>query len=346
LKKYRPFPYPKSLIYYAGPWLMLPVLQTLVVHRLGLDWKTALHDSVVSNLILAFIGFETNLLYRFYQPGKENQTYRMLFGLVMAVLFCYILNFLPGYLLPGDSSYIAFLEASLPVRFVFALMVIFFITLYQWIRSQLTEQKEMERRAAESEQLMKEAELARLRQQLHPHFLFNSLNSINALIGRQPEAARKMTQQLSDFLRGTLKQEDKPVRLQEELDHLRLYLDIEKVRFGSRLQIEFVTSSESLELVLPALLLQPIVENAIKFGLYDVTDVVHIRIRTWQEGDFLWIEIQNPFDPKSEPATRGAGFGLSSVQRRLQLVFARKDLLTTARQDNLFSTTLRIPTLK
>jgi two-component system, LytTR family, sensor kinase len=325
---------------------MLPALQTLILHRFHLNWIASIQDSVVSNFILAFIGFETNLLYRFYQPGKENQAYRMLFGLAMAFLFCIILHYLPGYLLPGNVGYVTFLEASLPIRFVIALMVIFFITLYQWIKSQLTEQKEMERRTAESEQLMKEAELARLRQQLHPHFLFNSLNSINALIGHQPEAARKMTQQLSDFLRGTLKQEDKPVRLMEELDHLRLYLDIEKVRFGSRLQIDFQTSPESKQLVLPALILQPIVENAIKFGLYNVTEVVNICIRSWKEGDFLWIEIQNPFDPASLPASKGAGFGLRSVQRRLQLVYARQDLLTTRRHENLFTTTLHIPVLK
>lgn len=233
----------------------------------------------------------------------------------------------------------------MPVRFVFALMVIFFITLMLWIQNQLTEQTEMEKRKLESEQLMKEAELARLRQQLHPHFLFNSLNSINALIGRQPEAARKMTQQLSDFLRGTLKKEDHPVQLKEELEHLCLYLEIEKVRFGSRLEVAFSTSPESLEQTLPALLLQPLVENAIKFGLYDLTEEVSITLTSTLRPDFLVIEIRNPFDPSAGSATNGVGFGLQSIRRRLQLLYARQDLLTTEKQGNLFITTLKIPVL-
>ena len=96
--------------------------------------------------------------------------------------------------------------------------------------------QEHEQRKADAEKLAKEAELFKLRQQLQPHFLFNSLNSINALIGMRPEEARKMVQQLSDFLRGTIKKEETQwVSLEEELQYLQLYLDIEKVRFGNRL---------------------------------------------------------------------------------------------------------------
>ena len=98
------------------------------------------------------------------------------------------------------------------------------------------EEKNINERKIDAERLTKEAELFKLRQQLQPHFLFNSLNSINALISVQPEQARKMIQQLSDFLRGTLKKEDQQwVNLSEELQYLQLYLDIEKVRFGHRL---------------------------------------------------------------------------------------------------------------
>src|SRR5690606_9569496 len=123
---------------------------------------------------------------------------------------------------------------------------------------------------ADSEKLAKEAELFKLRQQLHPHFLFNSLNSINSLIGSRPAEARKMVQQLSDFLRGTLrKEESQLVSLKEELQYLGLYLDIEKLRFGSRLITEIETQEGADALFIPSLLLQPIVENAIKFGLYD-----------------------------------------------------------------------------
>ena len=102
---------------------------------------------------------------------------------------------------------------------------------YNW-----QEQSEQEVRKQDAEKLTKEAELFKLRQQLQPHFLFNSLNSINALIGSRPQEARKMVQQLSDFLRGTIRKEEHQwVTLKEELQYLQLYLDIEKVRFGHRL---------------------------------------------------------------------------------------------------------------
>ena len=343
LDKQNYFPYPKALIYRAGPWVLFTLLQTLVLHRLGLNWQVSVNDAAVSTLLMVVVGFSTDLVYRYYQPGKEDQTYRVVFGLVMAILFCVSLHYLPGLALPDSPEYVQFLNASMPVRFVFAVLVIFFITLLLWIRSQLTEQKEMDRRKLESEQLMKEAELARLRQQLHPHFLFNSLNSINALIGKQPEAARTMTQQLSDFLRGTLKQEDQLVRLKDELVHLCLYLEIEKVRFGSRLEVQFVNSPESLEQKLPALLLQPIVENAIKFGLYDLTEAVLITVNSAVIAENLLIEISNPFDPVSSSGSQGLGFGLQSIQRRLQLIYARQDLLSTSRNENKFTTTLKIP---
>ena len=118
-------------------------------------------------------------------------------------------------------------------------------------------------------------------QQLQPHFLFNSLNSINALIGFKPDEARKMIHQLSDFLRGTLKKDDDQlqVTLNDELQHLNLYLEIEKVRFGHRLQTEISCDERSGSAKLPSMLLQPIVENAIKFGLYDTTGEVVVSLR-------------------------------------------------------------------
>ena len=192
--------------------------------------------------------------------------------------------------------------------------------------------------------LSREAELFKLRQQLQPHFLFNSLNSISALTGSQPEKARHMIQQLSDFLRGTLKKDDqKWSTLEEEIQYLRLYLDIEKVRFGHRLQTEIIFDDALQSLKLPALLLQPVVENAIKFGLYDTYGDVLITLRATQENNYLKIMVQNPFDPETSQPLKGTGFGLSSVQRRLFLLFARHDLLQTQKDEQNFITTILIP---
>jgi len=192
--------------------------------------------------------------------------------------------------------------------------------------------------------LAKEAELYKLRQQLQPHFLFNSLNSINALIGTRPEEARQMIHQLSDFLRGILKKEENQwVTLSEELQHLQLYLDIEKVRFGHRLTTSIDAGENSGQMRIPAMLLQPVVENAIKFGLYDTTDVINISIAATSENGQLIITVQNPFDPETSLPQKGTGFGISSVKRRLYLLFARTDLLETDAKDHLFTTRIKVP---
>ena len=194
------------------------------------------------------------------------------------------------------------------------------------------------------EKLARDAELASLRQQLQPHFLFNSLNSINALIGVQPEKARTMVQQLSDFLRGTVKKDDSQlVPVHEELRQLRLYLDIEKVRFGHRLSTEINSDNQSLSANLPPMLLQPVVENAIKFGLYDTVGETLITVKTFVENNVLVIEVVNPFDPTTSVPRQGTGFGLSSLQRRLYLLYARNDLLSTQQIENSFKTQIKIP---
>ena len=206
------------------------------------------------------------------------------------------------------------------------------------------EHKENEQRKADAEKYAKEAELFKLRQQLQPHFLFNSLNSINALIGSRPAEARKMVQQLSDFLRGTLKKEETQwVNLREELQYLQLYLEIEKVRFGNRLDTTVTSEYGANDLRIPALLLQPIVENAIKFGLYDTIGQTVINIKTSRDEKDLIVTVKNPFDPETSTPKQGTGFGLKSVQRRLYLLFGRNDLLNTKAEGNIFTTTVRIP---
>jgi LytS/YehU family sensor histidine kinase len=167
----------------------------------------------------------------------------------------------------------------MPIRAIISLLVLTFLTITNGLLYNIEEQKEKEQRRNDAEQLVKEAELARLRQQLQPHFLFNSLNSISALAGSKPNEARKMIQQLSDFLRGTLKKdEQQTVSLHEEIEHLKLYLEIEKVRFGHRLQVEINMECDNKDVSLTPLLLQPIVENAIKFGLYDTIEDITISI--------------------------------------------------------------------
>jgi LytS/YehU family sensor histidine kinase len=242
------------------------------------------------------------------------------------------------------DEYDVFVQTSLTVRFVFSFFMIAFIAMFAWLLSFMKTQQEDKERQAMAEKLAREAELTNLRQQMQPHFLFNSLNSINALIGSDPEKARVMVQNLSDFFRGTLKKDDGTrVTLEEEMRQLNLYLDIEKIRFGHRMKTKLNVIDECRQKKIPSLLLQPVVENAIKFGLYDTTGEVEIRVDAFLKEGNLTICVDNPYDPDTATPRKGAGFGLSSIQRRLYLLYARNDLLTTSQENGIFKTCITIP---
>ena len=189
-------------------------------------------------------------------------------------------------------QYINTLMFSLPVRFSIGFLSIGCIMLISWIWEFIIFKNEDSIRQSNLITLAKEAELMRLTQQLHPHFLFNSLNSISALMVLDPNEARNMIQKLSDFLRGTIKKsEEEMVDLEDDLKHLNLYLEIEKVRFGNRLNTVIACESELLTYKIPRLILQPILENAIKFGLYGVLEDVEIRIQVTKLDNNLKIDI-------------------------------------------------------
>ncbi|HEY3429451.1 MAG TPA: histidine kinase, partial [Cyclobacteriaceae bacterium] len=191
--------------------------------------------------------------------------------------------------------------------------------------------------------MIKEAELQKLQTQLQPHFLFNSLNSINAMILTKPDEARSMVEQLSDFLRTTTKRADQHlVTLEEEWSYLQHYLAIEKVRFGHRLEVHTRFLPESLSMKIPTLLLQPLVENAIKYGLYGTTGRVVIYVKASVDEHYVQISISNPYEKDLQPPS-GSGFGISGLRRRLYLLFAQNDLLQTDQTDRIFTVTLKIP---
>lgn len=328
-------------------WLAIIVDQAVVLYWFGLNPRVAIIDSLISNALLLLAGLLVINTLRYYLPRRENYIHL----LAWAIFFTILISLLEGWILNAifhrEEGYSDFLHHSLAVRLSLDFLLLSCLILFSVLWFHQQEQKEQEKRKEDAEKLAKEAELFKLRQQLQPHFLFNSLNSINALIGSRPEEARKMVQQLSDFLRGTLKKEETQwVTLKEELQYLQLYLDIEKVRFGNRLATEIETTDITNELKLPALLLQPLVENAIKFGLYDTTGETVIKISATYDGNILLIKVVNPFDPETSSPQQGTGFGLKSVQRRLYLLFARNDLLTTEAKENIFTTTVKIPQIK
>ena len=311
---------------------------------LGFSWPTALIDSAVSNILLAAACVLVSNTLQYYLPQQERYWYILVLSLALSGGWLLGIKYLLPLLIADNGDYYAFLSRSWYVRFGVALLLVGCMAMISVLWYTFEEQKASARRKADAEKLRKDAELYKLRQQLQPHFLFNSLNSINALIGARPQEARKMVQQLSDFLRGTLKREEHQwIELQEELEYLQLYLDIEKVRFGNRLSTVFETEPASLPFKIPAMLLQPLVENAIKFGLYDTVGDTVIRIASTVKDGLLELTVENPYDAETSQPGKGTGFGLNSIQRRLFLLFSRQDLLTVQATGNVFTTTVKIP---
>ena len=325
-------------------WLLLMMDHVMVLHWVSVPWKVALIDSAISNSILLLACLLVMNTLRYYLPQRDQYINIFVWCILLSIVWFVLTKWLLKISLSYYQDHYDLYHRSLSIRFSIAFLLLSCITMISVLWYHWGEQKENEERKGAAEKLAKEAELFKLRQQLQPHFLFNSLNSINALIGSRPEEARKMVQQLSDFLRGTLKKEDQQwVSLKEELQYLQLYLDIEKVRFGNRLATMVESDESTEELFLPALLLQPIVENAIKFGLYDTIGETIIQINASKKENDLILRVENPFDPETSSPKQGTGFGLSSVQRRLYLLFARNDLLTTEAKENIFITTVKIP---
>lgn len=331
------------LLSLGAGWLVLVMAQVFFLP--GFSLRIAIIDSLVSNTLLLLAALLVLNIIRYYLPTTTIQYVNILAACVaVCILWLFIVNSFLKILLSGSQVYLSFLNNTLFIRFGFAFLVLVIVTIASLLWYNWLEQKKLDQRKADAEQLSKDAELYKLRHQLQPHFLFNSLNSINALIGINPLQARKMVLQLSDFLRGTLKKEESQmVTLEEEMGYLNLYLEIEKVRFGNRLLTEIVLPDSCKTLVLPALLLQPVVENAIKFGLYDTTGETLIQIHCSKEANELIVSVSNPHDPESTIPIRGTGFGLSSINRRLYLLFARNDLLITEKKDTIFTTIIKVP---
>ena len=334
----------RNRLIFAVSWLVWTLHHFKLLNEWDVPTGYALVDAVISNGLLLLSSLMVTNMFRYYRPNKGRYLYVIVISLAVSGIWSAVSAGVLRLLLRNNSLYTSVLEGSMGVRFSIAFLVVVSMALISILWHNLEEQQENESRKDETRKLAKEAELFKLRQQLQPHFLFNSLNSISALVNSRPEQARQMIHQLSDFLRGTLKQEDDQfITLKEELQYLQLYLDIEKVRFGHRLETELKNTDRAGDMKLPALILQPLVENAIKFGLYDTTGDILIRIEATDSNNELIITVENPFDPETSNPRQGTGFGLNSVRKRLNLLFARTDLLTAGANNNIYTTTVKIP---
>jgi two-component system, LytTR family, sensor histidine kinase AlgZ len=203
--------------------------------------------------------------------------------------------------------------------------------------------REAEARVMETNILAREAELKALKAQVNPHFLFNSLNSISALTSVDPPKAREMCILLSEFLRMTLGLGEKSViPLSEELALLGRFLAIEKVRFGARLRVEENIQEESKTLLVPPLVLQPLVENAVVHGIANLPEGGAIRLASQCQDGRLFISVENTFDAEATPTRRG-GLGLANVRKRLEGRYGTEASIYVDSQADRFRVELSMP---
>jgi two-component system, LytTR family, sensor kinase len=184
--------------------------------------------------------------------------------------------------------------------------------------------RERELRSSQLETQLARAQLQVLKMQLHPHFLFNTLHAISTLVHRSPDLAERMIANLSELLRSTLAhQQAQEISVQEEMQLLEPYLDIEKMRLGERLRLRLEIASETRTALVPHLILQPLVENAIRHGLAPRREGGSIRVRTESWNGRLRLVVEDDgrgFIPTAEGGAR-EGVGLSNTRARLQQLY-------------------------
>ena len=215
-----------------------------------------------------------------------------------------------------------------PILLILSGAFYFFINIFIWnliyfIYHYVTKSRKQQLETLQLEALVKELELKTIKAHINPHFIFNSLNSIRALVVENPERARAAITELSNILRSSM-QADKSetVTFERELDIIKDYLALENMRFEDRLKIEYHIDEDTLSQSVPPMMLQTLVENAIKHGINKQIRGGVIRIISKSDGNYLELTVQNTGEMNGE--MNGEGFGLSSTANRLNLLYGDK----------------------
>ncbi|WP_462318568.1 sensor histidine kinase [Marinilabilia sp.] len=345
----------RRLLYaFLAGWLTLFAVHTIFLyHQNLLPFREAIVDAFIYNSTLMIMGLALYFPLAYSEHNTKQPNFNKVFiyhfihhTLIAAITLIVWLGasfFLAKMVFEHNPTYMNFAKASIPVRAALgSLLLLLFLFMYHFISFyQHLEEKSI--REEQLKKMVKEAELKALKAQLNPHFLFNSLNSISSLTISKPEAAREMLTQLSDFLRYSLRKNDQALLpLRDEITNMKRYLEIEKVRFEDRLITHFDIPDNCLDMPVPAMLLQPVYENAIKHGLYESIEPVTIRTTCRIHKNALHLTIYNSFDPESTPQ-KGEGVGLENIRNKLLLFYNRRDLMSTSKEENHFEVSFTLP---
>ncbi len=323
-------------IYLAG-WIPLAALLVYVLEASGnLGWAASAAIVIPACAVYAFVCLTPWYVVRL-TPLRASTVTRMLstnFGAAIggSILLLAIARGMAVLL----SRFAAFqavdqrFRPHTPLLFGMGVLLYLLSAGMHYALASAEESKEALNREMQALVAARDAELKALKAQINPHFLFNSLNSISALAGLDAARAREMCVMLSDFLRSSLRLgEQELVPLRDELALAQNYLGVEQVRFGGRLRVAQEIAPDCAASLVPPLLLQPLVENAVKHGIASMVDGGEIRLRAWRIENALHIRVENPFDPGGSTARKN-GLGLQIVKRRLLARYGdRADMAAT-----------------
>ena len=335
---------------YLFAWTPVTLLLTYLLAIPGkLGWRDATVLAVPLILIYAFIGLSTWYSCK-ATPINKTATQRIflthtvatalvsLLWIGIAKLLAYGLAQLPAF--PGLDERVA---PQIPVLFGAGCLLYGLTVASNYVVLTLEESQAAQARTMEASILARDAELKALRAQINPHFLFNSLNSISALTSLDPGKAREMCILLADFLRMTLGLGEKAlVPLREEIELLQRFLAIEKVRFGERLRVDAHIDAQAVSCLVPPLILQPLVENAVIHGIAHLPQGGTIRLSAECHGGRLHLLMENSLDPDAAPSRKG-GMGLANVRQRLEARYGKDATIRSTAEEECFRVALSLP---
>jgi two-component system, LytTR family, sensor histidine kinase AlgZ len=340
----------RRLFTYLAAWELLAVLLALLlVITGGFSWPEALAMALPLDALYSFICLGAYWVCR-DAPLQRSGLLRVAATQAAAAFLCASFYLLASrgwaIVLERSDLFDGVIERQVrmaPLLFARAAGLYLLVAALHYLIAAFEASRQAETEALRFQVLSREAELRALRAQIHPHFLFNSLNSINALVTSQPEEARRLCLLLGDFLRRSLTLGTRErVPFSEELALAEDLLAIEKVRFGSRLRFESRVEEAARPWPVPPLVLQPLVENAVTHGIAQMLDGGTVLLEARSDGEHLRVTIENPVDADG-PHRKGAGIGLANVRRRLDALYGREAVLRHQARGDRFRVELEIP---
>jgi two-component system sensor histidine kinase AlgZ len=338
---------------YLTAWLMLGLmLAGLLDATTGAGMPASLLFALPLVLVYASVcGFSAYYLCRAYPLAKKALRSVLVVFLLTAVsaalLWCAAAAACAAlwqWLSPSTGG-VVLSPPMLAVMFGIGVLLYGMTACAHYLALEFERTRHLETRELELKLLAQDAELRMLRTQIDPHFLFNSLNSISALTSIDADAARDMTLQLAGFFRHTLGLEaHRKVLLSEEVELVERFLAIEQVRFGPRLAFDCEIEDEAARCRLPPMILQPLVENAVKHGIGGLVDGGVVRVVAMRAGSQLKLRVENDIDPDGGAASQeGRGVGLANVRQRLAAAYGIEASVHAARDGTLFRVALVLP---